>query len=49
MVRHRGTVLVDAKDAKRPIGTPRLDRRSAIVNCQHVPPMHRHGDGRALA
>ena len=34
------------------IGTlmcPRLDRRSAIVNCQHVPPMHRHGDGRALA
>ena len=37
------------KDAQRPIGTPRLYRRSAVINCQYVPPMYRHGDGRALS
>ena len=36
-------------NAQRPIGTPRLYRRSVVINCQYVPPMYRHGDGRALA
>ena len=37
------------KEAQRPIGTPSLYRRSAVVNCQYVPPVYRHCDGRALS
>ena len=37
------------ENAQRPIGTPRLYRRSVVINCQYVPPMYSHGDGRALA
>ena len=37
------------EDAQHSIGTPRLHRRSAVIICQNVLPMHRHSDGRALA
>ena len=37
------------KNTQRSICTPRLQSRSAVVNCQYVPLMHRHGDGRALS